>query len=79
MYNNGVVTIEGGCTELGEGLWRYDWTTNDGPCCVIFNAGPLKPKIGDTVASGVLIPLEGYKINSDTSRWRPSDYDEWPE
>lgn len=79
MYHDGYVSIEGGCTELGEGLWRYDWTTNDGPCCVIFNAQDLKPQIGDKVVSGNLVPLEGWKINSDTSKWRKGEDPVWPE
>lgn len=59
------VTIEGGCHYLPyKGEWLYIYEDTSGVHMNWFQS-ITKPKIGDTIVNGVLVPLVGYKINND--------------
>lgn len=72
-----TISIEGGCVQLGDTLWEYRWGDVDGEHRVQFSSVG-KPKIGDKIVDGALVPLIGYKINGDTSRWQEQRDEEWP-
>lgn len=73
------ISIEGGCVHLEEDLWVYRWNDNAGLHEYIFEAGPNTPRVGDSIVNGYLVPLVGWKINTDTSKWQETSYDTWPE
>lgn len=47
--------IDGGVTELEEGVWVYQHISHEGVFSVSFSASQ-KPQLGDMVVNGVLVP-----------------------
>lgn len=87
-----AIRIEGGVVAIGENLWRYDYTDNEGIHSLSFT-GAQRPVLGDSVANGVLVPrttttdqLHGLPntqpapiINNDPGMQKPSCTDNtWP-
>lgn len=61
------VIIEGGCWPYkyeNSNVWVYEYEDTEGDHFLVFYSD-TKPKIGDTIVNGVLVPLVGYKINND--------------
>lgn len=73
-----VIEIEGGVISYPNNLYEYRYSTVDGYFSVQFTS-TTRPKIGDKIVNGVCVPLEGYEINQDHSRWIPTPQPTWPE
>lgn len=72
-----MISIENGTIKLSEGVYRYDYSDVSGTHSETFTASQT-PQIGDSIDAGVLVPLVGYKINHDVSKWVSEDWDTWP-
>ncbi len=73
-----TVKIQGGCVQLEGNDYIYHYTDKEGEHSVVFTASQV-PKVGDSITVGVLVPLVGYDINQDHSKWLPPQIDTWPE
>jgi hypothetical protein len=73
-----TISIEGGTVLVSPGVYKYSYDDVEGFHTITFTASQ-KPKVGDSVVDGVLVPLVGFKINGDVSRWLPASYDTWPD
>lgn len=70
-------TIENGTISKGGGVYEYINTTNAGTEKITFVSATI-PEIGDVIGDDlVLIPLQGYKVNNDTSKWEHHDRETW--
>lgn len=73
-----TITIEAGVAKIADLLYVYRWNDVGGIHEVTFTSDEV-PKVGDSIENGVLVPLVGYKINDDHSKWLPDQYDYWPD
>lgn len=72
------IEIEGGVISHGANVYEYRYGTVDGFFSITFTS-TTRPKIGDKIVDGINVPLEGYEINQDKSRWIKTPPDVWPE
>lgn len=73
-----TIKIQSGCVQLEGNDYIYRYTDKEGEHTVVFTASQV-PKVGDSITDGVLVPLVGYDINQDHSKWIKNPPDTWPE
>lgn len=69
--------IEAGTWHIEGNTWGYRYGDAEGDHVIVFTAEPgVKPRIGDSIEAGVHVPLVGYIINGDVSKWENKWEDE---